>query len=646
MKRICVLSTIVAVLCGPAHALKRAELSPEAQKFLPDGPDVSVITLKDGRTVEGSILSKTEEEVVVKLQRGGTISMRRTYKTADIESIGEPDVAPHFETALLELRLDRDKILTEDEYRRGLILMAEYLEKCKGAAKYDDVTALRTAFSEELSYVQRGMDKVGGEWLTPVLASIAKFFAYTLDMDELRARKDYKTNERVREYYEKTEDERRAVARGLPGLMQKRVPELIHAERFDEAISEVTGFMQFFLNFVLQTSTDEEVQLRNLDFLSSVLPQLAERGGHVVLHSNEIKTATRGVIRDAFQEMDFDYILRMQTDIIEAYKKAGKGDETPADVRAEKDMVYVPGGYFLMGERGADVKGRTFPMHIVYVSPFLIDRHEVSNEEYRRFVEHVKASGDSSMEHPDAPPLKKHQAEGWTEDSLNGDRQPVVGVDWFDAYAYAKWAGKRLPTEAEWEKAARGTDARVYPWGDANPSECAMNWSKGREFLAREMDRQNPPRRPEPKQRVGCGCVKKKDLPPPPPTKLTKNTWNVDAHLPPTAQAAIEAEMLEWDGHYLSPCGAMHMGDNAAEWVHDFFDEAYYGRSGMRDPLGPKEGAAHVYRGGSYLSNEEAELSTYWRGNGSGKALRAGVSSSGRPFIGFRCVKPLDIVND
>jgi formylglycine-generating enzyme required for sulfatase activity len=113
------------------------------------------------------------------------------------------------------------------------------------------------------------------------------------------------------------------------------------------------------------------------------------------------------------------------------------------------DMVYVPGGTFLMGRDDGDEFER--PARTVTVSPFFIDRTEVTNEQYQEFINQTGRR---------APPH-------WKNGSYpEGEGQfPVVNVSWHDAHAYAEWAGKRLPTEAEWEFAARGTDGRLYPWG-------------------------------------------------------------------------------------------------------------------------------------------------------------------------------------
>jgi formylglycine-generating enzyme required for sulfatase activity len=132
------------------------------------------------------------------------------------------------------------------------------------------------------------------------------------------------------------------------------------------------------------------------------------------------------------------------------------------------EMVFVPPGEFIMGsteaeidaalalcnETRGDCKREWFeavsPQHTVYLDAFWIDRTEVTNAQYRKCVEAGKC-----------------RASEYTDDAdFNGDEQPVVGVDWNDAKAYCEWAGARLPTEAEWEKAARGSDGRTYPWGD------------------------------------------------------------------------------------------------------------------------------------------------------------------------------------
>jgi len=157
--------------------------------------------------------------------------------------------------------------------------------------------------------------------------------------------------------------------------------------------------------------------------------------------------------------------------------RAAQGSEAP------DGMVEVPAGPFTMGADGSD--GRvgvqigvdSLPRHQVQVAAFWIDRTEVTHKAYREFV---AATGRDTPVDP-----KFADFYSWTDGEFPPGlaNHPVVYVDWYDADAYCRWRGARLPTEAEWEKAARGTDGRTYPWGEGfdetacNVRETAVGWS-------------------------------------------------------------------------------------------------------------------------------------------------------------------------
>lgn len=128
------------------------------------------------------------------------------------------------------------------------------------------------------------------------------------------------------------------------------------------------------------------------------------------------------------------------------------------------DVVLVPAGQFIMGGDGSFSHKKA----AVSLDAFYIDKFEVTNQQYKRFIDQTKRR----------PP--GHWVEGTFPRGM--EKYPVYGVSWEDAVAYARWAGKRLPTEAEWEKAARGTDGLLYPWGDKpDPKKCNAYESKARQ---------------------------------------------------------------------------------------------------------------------------------------------------------------------
>lgn len=203
-----------------------------------------------------------------------------------------------------------------------------------------------------------------------------------------------------------------------------------------------------------------------------------------------------------------------------------------------QDMVLVPAGEFVMGSSA--VGGDAIPEHTVYLDAFWIDVHEVTNHEYKLFCD------ATSRAYPSDPGFS-----GMNGYFLNYPEYPVVNVYWADAVAYATWAGKRLPTEAEWERAAKGdTDNRLWPWGNT------FNANLGGTIHHANTDV------------AGDGYT---------------NTAPVGSY--PTG---------------ISPVGCLDMAGNVWEWCSDRYSSSYYGSSPVANPQGTVSGTDRVLRGGNW----------------------------------------------
>jgi formylglycine-generating enzyme required for sulfatase activity len=143
----------------------------------------------------------------------------------------------------------------------------------------------------------------------------------------------------------------------------------------------------------------------------------------------------------------------------------------PAATPADEGMVLVPAGPFTMGSEGKaiDEDAGERPVHTVELPAFRIDRNEVTTTQYCRFLNAVRTLPDAQGHAVLGPKahLPIEEANGQWQPKVGRERFPMTAVTWHGATAYAAWAGKRLPTEAEWERAARGTDGRKFPWGNA-----------------------------------------------------------------------------------------------------------------------------------------------------------------------------------
>jgi formylglycine-generating enzyme required for sulfatase activity len=269
----------------------------------------------------------------------------------------------------------------------------------------------------------------------------------------------------------------------------------------------------------------------------------------------------------------------------------------PTWTRPADDMVmaYVPAGEFRMGSTGEEVDAALVlcsesrdcqrdsledeqPAHIVALDGFWIDSMEVSNRQYRLCVEAGSCDPPSDS--------GSHTRDSYYGNSAYDD-YPVISVDWHQAAAYCEWVGGRLPTEAEWEYAARGPEGRRYPWGDAFDgarlnycdANCEFGWADGA----------------------------------------------FDDGYFDTAPVGSYPAGASW-------VGVLGMAGNVWEWVADWYDSDHYSHSPSRNPTGPLSGGGRVLRGGSWRSYQGLARCSFRDWSSPGFSLDR---------LGFRCISPV-----
>lgn len=259
--------------------------------------------------------------------------------------------------------------------------------------------------------------------------------------------------------------------------------------------------------------------------------------------------------------------------IIFSQDTEGFGDAPP------QDMVEIHAGVFTMGvdieneQEWGDVDEE--PLHEVYLSKYYIDRYEVTAAQFADFLN--KNMGKSERYIDLKPAVTIEKVKGKLQARKGLENYPANRVSWYGADAYCREQGKRLPTEAEWEQAAKGPDGRVFPWGDEAPDNTRVTYK--RKF-----------------NELGFKAMEPVD-------SMEKGR---------------------------SPYGLHHMAGNVWEWVADWYDEGDYSDTRVRDPQGPEEGTTKVLRGGNWYYRAYYLRTTY-RFNEKPDAFKI--------WQGFRCAK-------
>jgi formylglycine-generating enzyme required for sulfatase activity len=255
-------------------------------------------------------------------------------------------------------------------------------------------------------------------------------------------------------------------------------------------------------------------------------------------------------------------------------------------------MIQIPEGTLLMGSDSGEPAEQ--PVHRVGLSPFSIDRFEVTNAEFTAFVAatgHITSPETSGVGWHWDGEWREFKGADWrhphgSSSSIQGlERHPVVQVSWIDAQAYCRWRSKRLPTEAEWERAARGDGGRTYPWGSQPPHE-------------------------ENRYRASYGSEECCRADPADGYQFTA----------PVGSFSLGR----------SPFGLEDMAGNVWEWVEDWFDQDFYSQSPFANPVNESPGKKRVIRGGGWGNNPSGLRSTLRHAN------RPDIGLS---MVGFRCAR-------